>query len=409
MAKKIEDYEWFCPQPFINVVEQITGVVKPCCVIKGWDFTPNGTIMENHHSEKVRNFRKEFINGGGPMSDKYCIVCKEQEKHSPTESHRNMYLSKFNGEWADYKKKVEKYLDTDWKEPFIITLEYNAPDNYCNLKCHMCHPMNSSTLAVEDFKIGSDRINSNRFKKSGPHYKGPALEAKEYDPFLKNLHELKLVGGETLAIKLNYDLIQRVVDLGLAGDMNLMITTNATLTPKFNGKDIFDYIPLFKNVQINVSIECWGERNNYIRYGSDWNVILKNAHRFAENAKVLFATTINSLNIGHQLDVALNTVKLQKENPNFLHFACGSLVFGPGEIYTPLAVPVDIRERFIDHYFENAPLKFHRDFSKIISLLENTEFDESKMEIMIKDVKARDKLRGTCLPDVFPEWEPYYV
>ena len=37
MAKKIEDYEWFCPQPFINVVEQITGVVKPCCVIKGWD------------------------------------------------------------------------------------------------------------------------------------------------------------------------------------------------------------------------------------------------------------------------------------------------------------------------------------------------------------------------------------
>ena len=85
------------------------------------------------------------------------------------------------------------------------------------------------------------------------------------------------------------------------------------------------------------------------------------------------------------------------------------MVFGPGEIYTPLAVPFDIRERFIDYYFENAPLKFHRDFSKIISLLENTEFDESKMEIMIKDVKARDKLRGTCLPDVFPEWEPYYV
>ena len=94
---------------------------------------------------------------------------------------------------------------------------------------------------------------------------------------------------------------------------------------------------------------------------------------------------------------------------NFLLFSCGSLLFGPCEKYTPLAVPVDIIERFIDHYFENAPLKFHRDFSKIISLLENTEFDESKMEIMIKDVKARDKLRGTCLPDVFPEWEPYYV
>ena len=158
-----------------------------------------------------------------------------------------------------------------------------------------------------------------------------------------------MVGGETLAIKLNYDLIQRVVDLGLAGDMNMMVTTNATLTPKFNGKDIFDYIPLFKSVQINVSIECWGERNNYIRYGSDWDVVLNNAHRFAENANVLFATTVNSLNIGHQLDIALNTEELQKENPNFLHFACGSLVFGPGEIYTPVAVPLDIRERHVDN------------------------------------------------------------
>ena len=141
---KLEDYEWFCPQPFINVVEQINGVIKPCCVIKGWDHIPNGTILENHHSEKLNNFRKEFLNGGGPMSDKYCIICKEQEKHSPTESHRNMYLSKFDGEWAAFKKDVEEYLDTDWKEPFILTLEYNAPDNWCNLKCHMCHPMNSS-------------------------------------------------------------------------------------------------------------------------------------------------------------------------------------------------------------------------------------------------------------------------
>ena len=27
---------------------------------------------------------------------------------------------------------------------------------------------------------------------------------------------------------------------------------------------------------------------------------------------------------------------------------------------------------------------------------------------MMKDIQVRDKHRGTCLTDIFPEWEPYY-
>ena len=40
-------------------------------------------------------------------------------------------------------------------------------------------------------------------------------------------------------------------------DVVVRITTNGTVTPKFNGKDIFDYIPKFKKFIINVSIEFW--------------------------------------------------------------------------------------------------------------------------------------------------------
>ena len=37
-----------------------------------------------------------------------------------------------------------------------------------------------------------------------------------------------------------------------------------------------------------------------------------------------------------------------------------------------------------------------------INLLENA------MNTMLYDIKARDKYRGTCLIDLFPEWKPYY-
>ena len=36
------------------------------------------------------------------------------------------------------------------------------------------------------------------------------------------------------------------------------------------------------------------------------------------------------------------------------------------------------------------------------------EYDEKQMEHMLKDIADRDKYRGTCLTELFPEWKPYY-
>ena len=107
---KIKDLEWFCPQPYMNVVVNHDRVTKPCCVLKGW---PNRKIKESgktsvmdvHQSQLMKDFRKEFLEGGGPLTEKFCLVCKEQEKHSKTESHRLMYVDKFDEKlWKDYPK-----------------------------------------------------------------------------------------------------------------------------------------------------------------------------------------------------------------------------------------------------------------------------------------------------------------
>jgi organic radical activating enzyme len=412
MTKKLEEYEWFCPQPFMNIVTDVFGKIKPCCVIKGnnaWD--RDQTIEEYSKSDKLKQFRKEMLEGGGPTVKSNCEVCIEQEKHSP-ESHRKTYNGYLDHQKPELKKELEEYLETDMDTPFVRTMEWIAPTNFCNLRCHMCGSANSSSIARENQKIGHPNVGLLGNKTLYKNDDKAESFIQECDDFvIDNLIELKLTGGETLAIKYNYDLMKRIVERDLAKNMDLRITTNGTLTPKFDGKDIFDYIPEFKSCLINISIEGWGKRNEYIRYPSNWDVIYRNSKRFAsiDNTKVLFVSTINSINVGYLWEIARGMDHLLDEFPgSFYPFATGSLVWGWMEKYVITNVPPDIREQYAQLYFENWNDRYEQDFKKILNYLDTLPYDEELMHKMMKDVKSRDINRGTCLLDLAPEWKSYY-
>ena len=44
----------------------------------------------------------------------------------------------------------------------------------------------------------------------------------------------------------------------------------------------------------------------------------------------------------------------------------------------------------------------------LIKYLENAEYNETDMWKMLMHIKRRDRLRGTNLLKVFPEWKEYY-
>ena len=211
-------------------------------------------------------------------------------------------------------------------------------------------------------------------------------------PDLENILELKLVGGETLAIDDNYEILERCPP-----NVDIYITTNATVTPKFNGKDIFDFIPKFKKVHMNVSIEFWGEKNNYLRFPSKWERIMENVQKFKsfDNCIVNYHSTTNALNVGYMLEIIDNAD---------CYANLGNLVYGEDEIYSIVSVPPLIREQYLEKYYTN----YRQETDQIISYLENIEYDEEQMEHMLEDIRDRDKYRGTCLTEIFPEWKPYY-
>ena len=418
---KIKDLEWFCPQPFVNTVATQDGVAKPCCVLKEW---PNRHLRDNgimgpkglHESQLMKDFRNEFLTtGDGPMQKKYCQVCKEQEKHSATESHRLMYVDKFDeehGEYKDHLEKLEEYIDTDHSEPFYLTMEYNAPNNFCNLKCNMCGPYNSSTYAKENKAIGLYTSGDATSWLAGKTWQNVEDDMTKYEEVLETVIQMKLVGGETLALPQNYELMDKAIEMGVAKNMHLTITTNATLTPKM-GKlgDIFNYVPEFNGCQMNISVECWGDKNNYIRFPSKWEKIMHNVERFAKmpDTKILFATCVSSLNIGYLNEVADGVDILQEQEPDVYNdFASGSLVFGGDNVYLITAIPLDIREQYLDRIYTRVKPRHTKTFMKLANYLTDMEWDELHHKRMMNDVRARDKYRGTCLFDVFPEWEPYY-
>jgi hypothetical protein len=374
--------------------------------------------MEVHHTKFMKTFRDEFMNADKPtpLIDKHCMVCKEQERLSPTESHRIVYLDKFDKEHGEYRKytdALESYIESDMNDPFYLTMEYNAPNNFCNLKCHMCGPYNSSSYAKENKAIGvSQGKGMTSSWLNGRTWVNDEDDMEKYTDIIKNLIEMKLVGGETLALTQNYDMMDKAIDMGVSDQMRLVITTNATLTPKMGKRgDIFNYVPHFKDCQMNISVECWGEKNNYIRFPSKWPKIMENVKRFAKmpRTKILFATCVSSLNIGYLNEVADGVDILQEETPDVYNdFATGSLVVGGQNLYIVTAVPPDIREQYLDKIYSEVKPHHTKTFMKLSSYLTNMEWDEELHNKMMIDISKRDKYRGTCLTDMFPEWKPYY-
>ena len=138
---------------------------------------------------------------------------------------------------------------------------------------------------------------------------------------------------------------------------------------------------------------------------------MENVKRFSKmpRTKILFASCVTSLSIGYLHEIAIAVDALIEKEPNiYTDFATGSLVIGEPNIYTVTAIPEEIRELYIQNIYEHAPKKHANTFMKLINYLTDMPFDKDLHNRMMIDVAKRDKFRGTCLTDLFPEWKPYY-
>lgn len=290
-----------CVLPFIHLATHPNGVVTPCCqsdMTNGFSFSKDEdlnilgkeNLQQISNSKNFCNIRLKMLNGEEP---KECAGCYKLERTG--EISKRMYENdKYVHTLEELREKVDesgalKHLNYRFVELRI--------GNVCNLKCLTCNPM-SSTKWNEDVTQLPEKFQSGYYsldKSFSTWYKDKSW----YDELLRNaedLEEIYINGGEPMLIKEHLYFLQKLCDLGLNKKIRLLYSINLTIvTPK-----VIDIWKQFKKVELNVSIDDLGKRNDYIRYPSNFDIIEANLNLLSGNSfDIKIIQTVSVLNVNN--------------------------------------------------------------------------------------------------------------
>lgn len=390
-------HDKFCVLPWVSLEASPIGTVRPCCLADdelvddaGNKFnllTANFADIQN--SASMRKLREEFLAAKKPQT---CRKCWNEERAGRT-SKRMHTLNRLKhvlppGEWT-----------ADAKPLMFLDLKLG---NICNLKCRICGSWSSSQFATEE--LGQLRSEE---KKSSFHYQMLKDGAwpqenetfwKEIDSCLNDIRYIEFTGGEPFLIKEHFQMLQGIVDLGIAGQVEIHYNTNGTQYPE-TAIDIWRH---FKTVEIAFSIDDLGPRFEYQRTNAVWGEVVDNISRFRtlreqySNIQLQCCSTVNVFNVRY-IDQLAQWIALQGFDFvywNMMHDAW---------YFSIAALPDSAKSEIILH-LESAtvPDQWRGEFDRICDFMRNgASTDGSILKMRIRDL---DRKRNQNLKTVEPEF-----
>jgi molybdenum cofactor biosynthesis enzyme MoaA len=226
----------------------------------------------------LSNIREKMLKGIPLPECTGCYIKEKKHKLSTRMSINNKFFSDKNNDPYEHSlKKIDVKLG-----------------NKCNLKCKMCFPYASSELWKEWKELGwnSDKKDPNN-NTNWKYYDGYFKEDYAWPKNKTNIEKIKqsavkckqivVTGGEPTINPEFYEILKYCIDLGVAKDISLIVTTNATkIHPRF-----FDLVKQFKYITLRISMDGTGKTYEYVRYPADYNKVFKNIERYNEFIKSL--------------------------------------------------------------------------------------------------------------------------
>ena len=285
----------FCVLPWVALEIRSDGHQSVCCLAEEMIKDEQGNLLtvttstldETLTAHSMTELRRDFLAGKKP---KTCDKCWRVEDSGGVSKRINT---------LDRLKHLG-IADQKWTEDRKELLMYDLKiGNICNLKCRICGGYSSSQIATEELP----KVN----KKNSFAYK--MIEAgrwpREQKHFWDRLYELsneirylEFTGGEPFLIKEHFQFLQQLVELGIAGNIEIHYNTNGTTFP--DAKHIWKH---FKLVEIAFSIDDVDERFEYQRKNAKWNEVNENIAKFKElkqelgNIVLQVCSTINVFNV----------------------------------------------------------------------------------------------------------------
>ena len=367
---------FFCPEPYKNLSAKTTGKWYPCC-ISGTDSSKfhnmnvkEHKILDFYNSDFMNKLREDQLKGD--MSEEVKINCEK------------CLIDEQYGRQSRRLRMIDKYKGEDFSKLNIDSIKVKHIGNLCNAKCLTCAPSISSYLAQELYDAGE--------------YDGPiVIYDKVTDTYLEGLKEvipftnsIRLVGGEPVINPRTWEFIEWLVKNN-ATQTELIFTTNGKVTFKKNQLKLLEK---FNSVKISVSIDAYGEKNNYIRFPSPFEKVIKNTKTFFDiTDKVVLTTCVSALNVGY-LDELSEFISYTFPD---VRWARDNVVQYPF-IFRPEILPLNIKEKYI------SSSKLAKEY---LSYKEDGDLEQFSK--LIEYLLKKDNIRKTDLFKLYPEFKGYEI
>ena len=258
----------FCSSPWIHQRITNDGTFVPC----RWQKTKydsntkdiNTITPEQHFQDEMHQLRVDMING--EYIDE-CQPCYDMEKHGKVSGRLRQLLKtgievetlNNDVQTSPFYKEFQKTADGIKTNQLPIDIQVDL-GNYCNGQCVFCHPVSSSSLATEFFKIG---LLDQKLDKPWTRY--PELLDKFVDSVVStpNVAYIHFIGGETIIDPAFKYILKKFIKHN-ATNVTLGFTTNLTVWDD----EINELLLQFKQISLGLSIESLEPINDYARYPS---------------------------------------------------------------------------------------------------------------------------------------------
>ena len=254
----------YCSLPFRGMQIECNGELNPCCLYK-----PH--LVENYQQHHITEYKKWWNNHLVPLRQKVindevdpgCSHCLSPD--TPVHPMRPGAATMFN--------HTTSASDT----PEWLEIRFG---NYCNLKCIMCTPHNSSQIEQEYAN------NTEHYHQLDIFYtenrKTFAIKPEvnnwwDHEPtfnqvveMVNNARYINFSGGEPLMMPAFHRLIDKISN-------NCYVTINTNLT-RVTDRTI-EAFKKVSNIHVSVSLDGVGAHQEYVRSGSNWQELDRNIQR----------------------------------------------------------------------------------------------------------------------------------
>lgn len=405
--------ETFCALPFTHMATHTDGSAILCCVAKNEQrLNLNDiTLQKAWNSDYVRSARLKMLRGEKVSACTHCYAEEKNGYRSHRVTENRVWKERFGRDFV--LDRVRKTHSDGTLNEDIVAIDLRL-GNTCNLQCVMCRPQDSSRWTALAKKIAEtaetselrsewahkSKIQQSRFE----WYKQPEFW-DDIEAMLPSMREIIVGGGEPMLLEEHRKLVEACVRTGAAEHIQIRYHTNGTLLDK----SLFDLWKHFKLVEVFISLDCWGEKNNYMRFPANWQAIESNLKALdqesPDSVKVMLLCSVHMMNMYYLDEYAqwIEDQAFKKVTKGFNGY------FHPGVVHYPpyLSIqnyPRELKELVTKRLlaFEERSKKKSNKIQGIINLM--NEVDHSSRLPQTRDyIRRLDAERGTNFSEVFPE------